>query len=217
MTGAICVAHKQVGLSNTWIALTALQRPQGTVLLTAEGTTVAKQRNVLAQQALDLGAAWVLFVDDDHVFPPDALLRLLAWEIPVVGGLYVTRTPPYRSTAMHVTREPERRFTSLTVEEMSRDGLVDVDCLGMGFTLIRREAFDAVTAPYFMLGRFAPDEMGEDTYFTSQVRAAGLRVACDVGLVIPHLAVKAVVPARGRVEFRDLADALRSTREEVSA
>jgi len=211
MTGAICICHKQFSYPEMWTSLAGLVKPKGTAILTAEGTLIAGQRTQLAKAALDAGAEWVLFVDDDHLLPAGGLMRLLSWDEPVVGGHYVTRRPPYKSTAHCIIRwEGDRPFYApLDMAHVAADGLELVDGLGMGFTLIRRAAFDAVAFPWFQLGQQSTQEVGEDTYFCAHVRKAGLPVYVDVGLQIPHLATKAVTyVGGGQVKSLELADAM---------
>lgn len=206
ITGAICICHKQFSYPQMWTSLAGLIKPPGTAILTAEGTLIAGQRNDLVERALDRGAAWVLFIDDDHLIPPDGLARLLSWDGPaVVGGLYTTRLPPYKVTA-------HRNFRPLSPEEADTDGLVSIDAIGMGFTLIHRRAFEAVERPWFRLGQHTDgQELGEDVYFTRAVRAAGLDVAVDCTLRVPHLALKAVVyEGHGQIAIRELGHASRA-------
>src|SRR5216110_63509 len=58
-----------------WFAssLARLASPAGTVLRwkCASGGEVARGRNQLVDSALDFGAQWIFFLDDDHVLPSD--------------------------------------------------------------------------------------------------------------------------------------------------
>ena len=50
-------------------------------------------------QALDLGTEWVWFIDDDMLFAPDHLLRLLSHDVPIIPSLYCTRQEPFSALA----------------------------------------------------------------------------------------------------------------------
>ena len=56
-------------------------------------------RNELIRQALAAGAGWVCFIDDDHVFPRDVLIRLLKRDRDLVVPAVLSRWPPHELIA----------------------------------------------------------------------------------------------------------------------
>lgn len=60
--------------------------------------SIADAQNLIVQEALSKGYEWVLFLEDDTIPPPDALLRFGEYiregKYPVVSGLYFTRSDP---------------------------------------------------------------------------------------------------------------------------
>lgn len=193
-SSAIGIIHRTIGYPIFWQSLNRLKKPPGQpcYVISNEGTSMHQQRNDVVQQALDRHVDWLLFCDDDHVTPPDYLMRLLAWDVPFVGGLYFTRTPPHHTTCLvenpvYVT--PAERFRSLDKHEFVGDGLAAVDVLGMGFTLIRRAVLDAVGPPWFEMGTFGTDDIA----FCLKARAAGFQPQVDRSMTVPHLGLKAVV------------------------
>lgn len=62
------------------------------------GYAVAEARNIIADQAVQQGFEWLLFIDHDVVMPPDAFVRLneyiLDGSVPVVSGLYFAKCHP---------------------------------------------------------------------------------------------------------------------------
>ena len=204
--GSIGIIHRTVSWPQFWTSLNRLQKPKGApcYVINVEGTSMHKQRNQVVAEAMRLGCDWLLFCDDDHVTPPDFLQRLLAWNVPFVGGLYFTRTPPHHTTCLRenkVWTKSENRFTTLDKHEFCGTGLAPVDVLGMGFTLIRREVFEAVCPfdpqkidrdnppSWFEMQDFGTD----DVAFCVKARDAGYQPHVDLSMVVPHLALKAVV------------------------
>lgn len=191
--GAIGIIHRTIGYPIFWQSLHRLAKPPGnTYVISNEGTSMHRQRNDVVRQALERGADWLLFCDDDHVTPPDFLMRLFAHDVPFVGGLYFTRTPPHHTTCLveqPVYITPEERFRSLDKPEFAGTGLKRVDVLGMGFTLIRREVLEAVGDPWFEMGTFGTD----DIFFCLKARDAGFPPMVDLSLTVPHIGLKAVV------------------------
>jgi hypothetical protein len=199
--GAICIVHRMLGFHEMRICLSALQRPVGErwIDVNVEGTGVAHQRNAAARTALQAGAKRIVFIDDDHVFASNALMRLLAWDTPIVGGIYLTRKPNYFLTAMRKNTH-DTRYTSLHPSEISGPDLVEVDGIGMGFTAIRREVFEAIDpdlehATWFEMGYFGRDGQDEDFCLCAKAQLKGFKIFADPTLRIPHLAIKAIVPS----------------------
>ena len=75
--------------------------------------TVADAQNMAVQACLQGGFEWLIFMEDDTIPPPDAFLRFTEYmdraDIPVVSGLYFTRSVPpepmvYRGRGNHYFR-----------------------------------------------------------------------------------------------------------------
>lgn len=199
IVGAICVPHRNIGFPVFWKSLAALSKPAGTALMTSEGTGIVGQRNGLVRLALSQGAEWVLFVDDDHILPQNALERLMAHRVPVVGALFVTKKPPHIPTAKY--RHANDDWRGITVDEIVAGGLRAVDGIGMGCTLIQREVLEAVGDPWFQGNQLRAGQLGEDLWFCGQARDKGFPVYVDCDLRIPHLTIASVIVTDdGRVE-----------------
>src|SRR2546429_120520 len=82
-----------------WDSLLQIATPNDTVVRVARGGSVAENRNGLTALALEMGAEWIWYVDDDQIFAPDTLPRLLAHDLDVVSGLYVSREFPFKPQA----------------------------------------------------------------------------------------------------------------------
>ncbi len=95
----------------------------------------------------------LLFLDADVGFPPEAVLDMLTFSEPLVGGIYPKKCYPLEWVASG-TEAPEYRA-----------GFIEVDGLGAGCLLIRR---DAVTA---MIARFP--ELVRDYMTIPDLRYAG--------------------------------------------
>src|SRR5208283_3526116 len=114
-------------------------------------------RNQAVQEALDYGAEYLLFLDDDVLPPDDGVVKLYLDALPIVSGLYYDRQPPY--TSMCIRRKNRREPFSIKGETIDwdhefaqnypRDRLVEVDACGAGFLLISREALLKIGAPWF--------------------------------------------------------------------
>lgn len=190
MSGTVAVPARKPGRQPAFArALMHLDKPENTIVDWEFGKDVAENRNALVARALEHGSEWVLFLDDDGLFEPDLLERLLAHEQPVVGALVLKRSPPFHPAAISERRGS--RFCPLPLLDHGPDELVSVLGVGMAATLIRREALDAIEPPWFVWGRDLPDlglrPVGEDYTFGMRVNAAGLSVYVDLATRVGHI------------------------------
>ena len=85
------------------LRLHGLQTPPGSVLQFAPGPrSISMKRNYLVKAFLESSHDYLFFLDTDHTFEPDLLLRLMAHQVPVVGALAFQRVPPYDTCALVV-------------------------------------------------------------------------------------------------------------------
>lgn len=135
-------------------------------------------RNLLFMDAPKWGAVYVLMLDADHVFPPDALIRLLRHQVLCVGANYVRRADASQASA---SADGERIMS--TKEKAAEPRPQEVDHVGLGFCLVSAAVFKKLTAqaakegePTFSLssGLKAPIKAGRSTArtFTSAVSSA---------------------------------------------
>jgi len=171
-------------------------------LYTNSGTVLPDQRIALARMALEQGADWTVWIDDDMRFPKDAIERLLAHRKPIVGANYPTRRwPAIEPVTFKDEATTERVYTS-----SNSAGLESVASIGLGCAVVHRSVYDAIMAPWFF---YEWDEVGckydgyEDAYFCRKARKAGFDVLIDhdVSKEVAHV---------GQMEYTILAaDAMR--------
>lgn len=165
-------------------------RPAGTVTEWIAGSAnIALNRNLAA--SISQGD-WLWMLDDDQVFAPDCLLRMLTHlrtpGVDVVVPHVLHRTAPHQLVAEtdDATRE---RFLR------ERDGLMPVTTAGTGGMLLRREVLAALSRPWFEVGQHGDTEaLDEDRHFCRKARAAGFGVYCDLGAVMGHVSPAAIWP-----------------------
>jgi GT2 family glycosyltransferase len=125
------------------------------------------------------------WVDDDMVFAPDAFARLLAHDVPIVGGLcHGRRAPAYSPIVLKrdaVTKNYRYWY------DFPR-GLVEVDATGSAFLLVQREVYEAIETklpnefPYSNRGH------GEDVAFCERAAEVGYKTVLDTTIEVGHVA-----------------------------
>ncbi len=179
------------------VCLTQLKSPPNTKVDWVFTTDVAGGRNTLVQRALETGAEWVLFLDDDQSFPPDILMRLLNHDKDVVSALYVQRAGQHGPIAFS-DRNEDGTYNRINLPELPGTGLLKVRAVGAGGLLVRSEVFRAIDSEptWFRYGRVEGEDWdaAEDIIFCEKAQKAGFEVFVDLGCPIGHMAPTAIWP-----------------------
>lgn len=171
---AICVPH--VGDVKALFALSLAQLTARTLMVRTnfiafyfdDGGPLEYKRTNLARRALADNVDWILWLDSDHTFPPDTLLRLLDADRPIIGCNYASR------------RSRQAIGFTLDGRELRPGrGIETVGALGMGVFLTRADVFKAIPQPWFASKFVGEAFLGEDVHFCNQGKAAGFPVAVD--------------------------------------
>src|SRR4051794_16006201 len=172
-------------------------------------------RTGLLKRAMAWQARYLLWLDADHIFPPDALLRLLRHSLPVVGCNYPRRAAPTGPVATRYNEEGELEQLWTTAAKAQAGEIEEVAVLGLGFCLLDMRIFAQVQAhaeagagwakwePFERI--LSPDtgsRMGEDAAFFAALRAAGVKAYVDHGLSwhIGHVAERILTNADAEAE-----------------
>jgi GT2 family glycosyltransferase len=173
--------------SSFWSSVASLELPPGVVIRTGRGCSPAANRNGLIREALASQASWIWFLDDDLVFHPDVLRRLLGRlddpEVEAVVPLSFQRQPPFLS--LWFTRAvPER---SAMIETLPPPGpLVPLAAATFGGLLIRTSALERMPQPWVTIGQIGPEDWNDDLFFCRQLAVAGVRLWGDSTVRIGH-------------------------------
>lgn len=153
------------------------------------GEQVDDARNGSVLDARELGAKYLMFIDDDTLIPNQGLRRLVYlmeqhpdWDL--LSGVYVTKTDPPQ-TLIFTEGSPGPAW------DWKFNSQFPITGCGMGCCLIRMDAFDKVPEPWFKFVR-TPEgknssEEGEDLYFCRKLEEAGGTLMADGGLLCGHI------------------------------
>lgn len=153
---------------------------------------LCESRNRLVAEAINWEADYMLWMDADHVFPCDALLRLLSKSQLVVGCNYARRFSPTSPTASKYGEDDEMDLVWTTQEKAAAGELEEVAHLGLGLCLIDMRVYAILEAqaeeegkehfwPLFIQPP-TPDGIrcvGEDVSYFKKLREAGIKIFCD--------------------------------------
>ena len=145
-------------------------------LFGARGSSIALNRMAIADKALAWGADYLLWIDSDHVFPANALERLLAHDVDIVGVNQPRRAFGQPSTAV-IVEDGQLRFVVTTKAEAEAGAVQQVTALGLALCLIRSSVFRRMERPWF---ENWPG--GEDSYFFAKLSKLPIPVFLDHAL-----------------------------------
>ncbi len=149
-------------------------------------------RNTACQQALQAGADFLFSLDSDVVPPRDTILRLMKHDLPVVSGIYCRRSPPHSVPVMIRNGQ--------WITEFPANSLIEVDLVGAGCLLIRRDVLEKLPPiddkrgkHWFdwrvdMVGLIPQGEaLSEDFSFCLQCRKHGIPIVVDTSIQARHV------------------------------
>lgn len=185
---------EQSRFSNFWDSLIHLQFPPRTQVAICRGAVISKNRNSLADMFLQSEATHLFYADDDQIFPPETLKRLVTHDKPVISGLYLSRIFPFLP---HIyDTETQNGFVGHRFFNPLDKGLIEVLASGAGCLLVKREVFEKLEKPYWTLGQIDKVEWSDDIDFLRRVRKAGYKVYVDMNCPIGHMITGTVWPEK---------------------
>jgi GT2 family glycosyltransferase len=189
------------------LALTHHSRDRiGTVLTVESGPNLSRSRNELAARFLvERREPWLLMVDTDMVFAPDALDRLLEAADqrarPILGGLCFSRGQDGPlSTMYEIVPHEDGAGTFARLQQWPEDTPHRVSATGAAFLLVHRYVFERLAKhgwgqpakrdrvwPWFRESAMGTRVMGEDLTFCLRAAAAGYPTHVHTGVQIGHM------------------------------
>lgn len=177
---ALCIAHQELTTMEWAIAFRNLQLPSN-LLFMNRGMPIDVAREQMVRSALKHEIKYVFFLDSDIVLEPNAVMTLKAIaeqkNLPIVSALYwarkrVDQPQPAAWKIIHREGNTIKAAPVIVEEHIQKGNIIEVDFIGMGACLIKKEIFDKLNKknpdkPFFEwgLGRKNLPQVSEDFYF----------------------------------------------------
>lgn len=170
-------------------------------IMPVSGMPYDMARNSICMKALEIGAKFVFMLDSDVITPSQTVLRLMKHNLPIVSGVYHRRSPPAGVPVMiksgqWVTQYPE-------------NSLIEVDLVGAGCLLIRRDVLEKLPPQRPEAGKHwfdwkvdakgvLPDGecLSEDFTFNLHARRHGFRTYVDTSVLCKHVGLASATYGR---------------------
>lgn len=195
MSKVILVPVGQTVKPQTDDLLHALASKGWAVQMLRGSSQVDLARSTLASEALRRGFDGTLWIDSDMQFEPQDVVKLLESERPFIAAGYPAKGPK-KMVGKFLDDQP--------VVFGEGGGIIEVQYVGMGFTYVAREVYEAMirvgvpeaTGGYdgqtvwpFFMPMVAPcgDYLSEDYSFCERARAVGYAPHMDTRIKIGHI------------------------------
>lgn len=152
------------------------------------GGFVTHNRNIIAREALSNDSDYLMFIDNDMMFPADGITRLIDSDKDIIAA-------PYNQRPMAQT---DNSFKTSTVKLVDASGelvpgkvpaeLAQVGATGTGFMLIKMNVFRKMKQPFF--NDYEDEEFqfhGEDVNFCLKARDLGFEVWINPHIEMAHV------------------------------
>ncbi|QVN19002.1 hypothetical protein [Burkholderia pyrrocinia] len=194
------------------LVIELMHRQIGAYFTTSKGALVVPGRNLCADFFLKkTSATHLLFIDSDISWRTADIIRMLGHaDLDVVGTMCLKKEYDWERIAKITRERPDLPASELALYGVKQvldipvhDDVLEVNAIGTGMMLIRRDVFDALkethpdwlqagnsihkgTVAYFGGARNA-DGLSEDIAFCADVRALGRKVWACPWLRIGHI------------------------------
>lgn len=161
-------------------------------VLIEEMYIIDEARNTLIAKALIMNDKpdYVLFIDADNTFQYNTLELLLKEDKDIISGVYFQRHKPFYPLAFKINEEGKLSY----VTEWNIGDVVEVDYVGAGCLLVKREVLEKMKYPYFYVARDVESKatIGEDLMFCAEAKKLGFKVWLHCGVNVGHIAGRCV-------------------------
>lgn len=179
-----------------WESIVRLKPPSGMPMsiVVARSANIAQNRNLISAKALESPCDYVFYADDDQVFLPDTIQKLVAHQRPVMAGVYASRDVPFL-THIYNEEAPEGWVRKYRLPPRAT-GVLNCLATGAGALLVHRRVLEALEKPYWRIGQLEPTYWSDDIDFCRRVREAGFPIVVDLDCPVGHLAYASLWPSR---------------------
>lgn len=153
---------------------------------------IAEARNEIVQFALDQGANYIFWLDDDVIAPGDSFLKLLRHNRDIINGVYWSKSNP--PMPLLFRNHLEGPYYNWHVGD-----LIEIDAAGNGLTLVKTDVYRKMQkelgGPWYSTEYLSfagindmpsPPNNTEDLYFYWKAKKLGYKIWADTSVQAYH-------------------------------
>lgn len=189
----VVIGIPSFGMVSTWF-MTSLRGQQFPLVSSAIDKIVlnkpiAEARNEIVQFALDQGANYIYWLDDDVIAPPNAFLNLYRHHKDIINGVYWSKSNPPMPLLF-------RGHLDGPYWDWHVGDLIEIDAAGSGLTVVKTDVYRNIEPPWYSTEYVSfpgvpgtvgsPPNNTEDLYFYWKAKKAGYQVWADTSVQALH-------------------------------
>lgn len=151
---------------------------------------IAEARNEIVEYALEQGANYIFWLDDDVIPPADAFLKMYNHNKDIINGVYWSKSNP--PMPLLFRGHLEGPYWNWHVGD-----LIEIDAAGSGLTLVKTDVYrtmkEKIGGPWYSTEyssfpgvKSSPANNTEDLYFYWKAKQAGFKVWADTSIQAYH-------------------------------
>lgn len=145
------------------------------------GFRIDVQRQLLCEEAIRIGADYLLMVDSDVVLPETALRDLLDPPVEIVSGLVRIKAWRRRGEYAAVFKGQPLQYESIP------EGRSRIDRCGGACLMIKTDILMDIPKPWFEYHEVPGNAISEDIWFCMQAQKAGIPIWADKRVACGHI------------------------------
>lgn len=165
---------------------------------------VSEMRNIACRQTIEMNMDYVFFMDADMIYPDDSIIKLLQFNVSVIGGMYNTRKLPTLPVHFRKIKQDRTLNNPENRDYKFNSNLQEQEAGGLGGVLVKREVLISMEDPYFKVEFWEIDGVkgffGEDIYFFFQLKKLKIKSYVDTDLNYGHV-INGAVYADGKLKI----------------
>lgn len=150
-------------------------------------TYIARNRNIITKKFLEENIDYAFWIDSDILVPKDSIEKMISLDKDIVSGLYVRDHGGDIEPVAYISPKPKKYIPLSTVH----DSVFEVDAVGFGCVLIKREVFEEIERPWFEYD--SKIDMGEDINFCMKAKEVGFSIFLEPTIKATHLMTRGLV------------------------
>ena len=145
------------------------------------GFRIDVQRRLLCEEAIRIGADYLLMVDSDVVLPENALRNLLDPPAEIVSGLVRLKGMRRRGLYANVCKGNPLLYSDIP------EGRSQVEWCGGACLMIKTSILESIPKPWFEYHEESGNAISEDIWFCRQAQKAGIPIWADRRVACGHI------------------------------
>jgi len=147
-----------------------------------------ENRNKLIKKFLATDCNWFLHLDADNV-PPQNLLDMIDNDVDICSAVYYVWMEKRLVPLAMTRRGKSNKYTQFSKDVPDNQYLIEVDGVGGGGLLIKREVLETIKPPWFkdVFNKEGDKRvLGNDFYFCQKAQSAGFKIWVDLRIFLKH-------------------------------